>query len=240
MEYPQGNHLYKYRVYNTKSLSILINKKIWLATPESFNDPFDCNIKFKSQINSEAFNKYLKQTGRTTGDLNRDYNTFLKGLAEFRNKDIKKFGVFSMSQIKDNILMWSHYANQHEGFCIEFVRSSNNLLGDIEVTRPVDYHCNYPEVEPLDSNGNIDHSIFRKMLFTKAKDWSYEKEWRLTYDEGNKEEQLPADISSIIFGLRMPEEHKNTIRNILADQPNIRFQQATEEEYQFRLKIVDL
>jgi len=235
MEYPQVTHLYKYRGYNTNSLSILINKKIWLATPESFNDPFDCNINFKSEINPEAFSKYLDQT-----DIDIDYNTFLKGLKEFRNKDIKKFGVFSMSQINDNILMWSHYANQHEGFCIEFVRSSNNLLGDIEITRPVDYHFNYPEVEPLDSDGNIDHSIFRKMLFTKAKNWSYEKEWRLTYDEGNKEEQLPADISSIIFGLRMPEEHKNTIRNILADQPNIRFQQATEEEYQFRLKIVDL
>ncbi len=240
MEYPKVTHLYKYREYNTNSLSILINKKIWLATPDSFNDPFDCNIKFKSEINSEAFRKYLKQTDRATGDLNRDYKTFLEKLEEFRNKDIKKFGVFSMSQINDNILMWSHYANQHEGFCIEFVRSSNNLLGDIEVTRPVDYHFNYPEVDPLDSDGNIDHSIFRKMLFIKAKDWSYENEWRLTYDEGNTEEQLPANISSIIFGLRMPEEHKNDIRKILADQPNIRFQQATEEEYQFRLKISDL
>ena len=235
MEYPLVTHLYKYRGYNTNSLSILINKKIWLATPETFNDPFDCNIKFKSEINPEVFSKYLEQTG-----IDTDYNTFLEGLNEFRNKDIKKLGVFSMSQINDNILMWSHYANQHEGFCIEFVRSSNNLLGDIEVTRPVDYHFNYPEVESLDLDGNIDPSIFRKMLFIKAKDWSYEKEWRLTYDEGNTEEQLPADISSIIFGLRMPEEHKNTIRTILADQPNIRFQQATEEEYRFRLKIVDL
>ena len=240
MEYPQVNHLYKYCAYNTNSLSILINKRIWVAKPESFNDPFDCNIKFKSEINSKAFSKYLNRTGRTTGNLDRDYEIFLKGLKEFRNKDIKRFGVFSMSQINDNILMWSHYANQHKGFCIEFVRLSNNLLGNIEVTRPVDYHCDYPEVEPLDSSGNIDHSIFKKMLFTKAKDWSYEKEWRLTYDEGDKEEPLPADISSIIFGLRMSEEHKNTIRNILADQPSIRYQQAIEVEYQFRLKIVDL
>jgi len=205
MEYPQVNHLYKYCAYDTNSLSILINKKIWVAKAESFNDPFDCNIKFKSEINPEAFSKYLNRTGRTTGNLHRDYEIFIQGLKEFRNKDIKKFGVFSMSQIKDNILMWSHYGNQHKGFCIEFVRLSNNLLGKIEVTRPVDYYCDYPEVEPLNSSGNIDRSIFRKMLFTKAKDWSYEKEWRLTYDEGNNTEPLPADISSIIFGLRMPK-----------------------------------
>lgn len=240
MEYPQVNHLYKYCAYNTNSLSILRNKKIWLATPESFNDPFDCNIKFKSEINSEAFSKYLNRTGRATGNLHRDYEIFIQGLKEFRNKDIKKFGVFSMRQIKGNILMWSHYANQHKGFCIGFVRKTNNLLGDITKTQPVEYDCNYPEVDPLDENGNYDHSIFTKMLFTKAKDWEYEKEWRLVYDERDKEEPLPADISSIIFGLIMPEGHKATIRKILADQPNIQYQQAIEVEYQFRLKIIDL
>jgi hypothetical protein len=78
------------------------------------------------------------------------------------------------------------------------------------------------------------------MLFSKAKDWAYEKEWRLTYDEGDKEVPIPGDISSIIFGLRMPDQHKNTIRNILADHPAIRYQKAIEVEYEFRLKIVDL
>jgi hypothetical protein len=78
------------------------------------------------------------------------------------------------------------------------------------------------------------------ILFIKVKDWGYEKEWRLTYDEGNKEEPLPGDISSIIFGLRMPDEHKNTIKNILADQPGIRYQQVREVKYQFRVNIEDL
>ena len=113
-------------------------------------------------------------------------------------------------------------------------------MGDIARTQPVEYNCNYPEAEPFDKNGNDDYSIFTKMLFTKAKDWEYEKEWRLVYDEGNKEEPLPADISSIIFGLKMSEEHKANIRKILADQPNIQYQQAIEVEYQFRLKIIDL
>jgi len=149
MEYPRVKYLYKYRAYNANSLSILINRKIWLARPESFNDPFDCNIKFKSEINSAAFSMYLDRTGRTSGNTSIDHEIFLKGLEAFRTEDIAKFGVFSMSQKKDNILMWSHYADQHHGFCIEFVRSPDNLLGDIERTRPVDYHRDYPEVHPL-------------------------------------------------------------------------------------------
>ena len=242
MEYPQVNHLYKYCAYNTNSnsLSILKDKKIWAAKPESLNDPFDCKIKFIPEINSEAFSKYLNRTGRSTGNLQRDYETFLEGLQEFREKDINKFGVFSMSQIKDNILMWSHYANQHKGFCIGFVRKNDNSVGDITKARPVKYDCNYPEINPFDENGNYDRSSFKKMFFTKAKDWKYEKEWRLVYDEGGKEQPLPANISSIIFGLKMSEGHKATIRKILAGQRNIRFQKAIEVEYQFQLKIIDL
>ena len=241
MKYPQVNHLYKYCAYNTNSLAILINNKIWAAKPESLNDPFDCKIKFTPpEINSDAFSKYLKRTGRSTGNRQSDYETFLKGLQECREIDINQFGVFSMSQINDNILMWSHYANQHKGFCIGFVRKIDNLLGDIDKTQPVKYDCNYREVNPLDNNGNYDLSIFTKMLFKKAENWKYEKEWRLVYDEGDMEEDLPASISSIIFGLRMPEEQKATIRNILAGQSNIQYQQAREVEYQFRLEIIDL
>ncbi len=61
MEYPQVKHLYRYRAYDAHSLSILINKKIWAARPKSFNDPFDCNIRFKSDINSDAIRKYIPQ-----------------------------------------------------------------------------------------------------------------------------------------------------------------------------------
>jgi hypothetical protein len=240
MEYPEVTHLYKYCSYTQHCLSILIKKKIWLAKPESFNDPFDCNIRFKPKTNSEALKKYIDITGRSTGNPDKDLEIYLEGLKQFQNKDMKNFGVFAMSQINDNILMWSHYADKHKGFCIEFERLPNNLLGDYEITQPIDYCCDYPDVDPLDSTGNIDRFLFRKMLFSKAKDWAYEKEWRLAYDEGDKEEAMPANISSIIFGLKMLEQQKNDIREILKGQPEIRYQQAIEIQYQFRLKIIDL
>jgi len=239
MEYPQVNHLYKYCAYNTNSLSILINKTIWVAKPESLNDSFDCDIDFTPKINPEAVTKYLKRTGRSTGNTKKDYEIFLEILKEFKETDIKNCGIFCMSQTNDDILMWSHYADRHKGFCIEFVRKPDNLLGDITRTQPVRYDCNYPDVNPLDENGNENFSIFQKMFFTKAENWIYENEWRLVWKEKGKEEPLPVDTSSIIFGLKMPDEHKITIKNILVDQPNIRYQEAIKGEYQFRLKIID-
>jgi hypothetical protein len=239
MEYPQVNHLYKYCAYTPKSLCILQSKKIWVPKPESLNDPFDCNINFTPKIKPGAVGKLLNHKGGSTGNPQKDKEAFLKILNEFREKDVKNLGVFSMSKTNDDILMWTHYADQHKGFCIGFVRKPDNLLGDITKTQPVEYDCNYPEVNPMDENGNADFTIFRKMLFTKAKNWEYENEWRFLYDEGDKVVPFPADISSIIFGLKMPDEHKVTIRKILADQPNIRYQEAIKVEYQFRLKIID-
>ena len=67
MEYPQVNHLYKYCAYSTNSLSILINKQIWFAKPESLNDPFDCKIDFMPEIKAEGVDKYLKRTDKSTG-----------------------------------------------------------------------------------------------------------------------------------------------------------------------------
>src|SRR4030042_3893652 len=101
MEYPEVKHLYKYCAYNTNSLAILINKRIWVAKPTSLNDPLDCKIKFTPPgINSDAFSEYLKRIDWSTGNRQNDYATFIEGLQKFIEKDINNFGVFRMSQIK--------------------------------------------------------------------------------------------------------------------------------------------
>ena len=38
------DRLYKYRGFNEYSLSIFINKELFFASPQMFNDPFDCQL----------------------------------------------------------------------------------------------------------------------------------------------------------------------------------------------------
>lgn len=255
MKFPEVTHLYKYCSYNSNSLSILINEKIWAATPVSFNDPLDCNLKFNPDISTDCFNKYILNKIQDRGedfknhiekklqDHRKESNEVLSllydELESFRSDTYKKFGVFSMSQINDNILMWSHYADQHRGFCIELVRSPDNYLGNDECTGPVNYPTKYPVIDPINSEGQIDPSLKKIMLYSKSEDWNYEKEWRMIYQEGDTLNQLPADISAIIFGLRMPNSHMDTIKNILKERTGIRFKKAELAEYQFKLEIVD-
>lgn len=240
MKYPQVKHLYKYCAYNTNSLSILINKKIWVPKSESFNDPFDCDNKFNTDISEESLEKFAKRQNKKIDNDSTYKQDFIKKLKKIEDELDSEIGIFSMSSVGDNSLMWSHYADKHRGFCIEFVRKSGNNLGNFEMTKPVEYNRNFPKANLLDSDGCINKSVWVRKYYVKNEDWKYEKEWRCISMKGNKAEDLPADISSIIFGLRMSEENKNTIRNILADQLGIRYRQAAKDEYQFKIKIIDL
>lgn len=142
--------------------------------------------------------------------------------------------MFSLSQCNNNILLWAHYADDHKGFCIEFERKSQNELGDYETTRRVKYRYRYSRLSPLSPNA------FDLKFFTKAKDWKYEKEWRLVNEVGDKEILVPGDISAVIFGLRMPDPHKENIQNIMSDLPDIKYRQAMKVPNKFKLKIINL
>ena len=133
--------------------------------------------------------------------------------------------------------MWSNYADCHKGFCVEFIRSSQNILGNIDITNPVIYSCNFLSPSPFSDEGR--NSSFDDLFLTKSKEWSYEKEWRLINEKGDITLPLPGDISAIIFGLKMPLKNKKTIKNIFAGNPNIIYRQAEKVPNSFKLKIVD-
>ena len=49
------------------------------------------------------------------------YKRIPEGMA---NSYLDEMGVFCMSEVKDQILMWAHYSEGHTGFCLEFSASS--------------------------------------------------------------------------------------------------------------------
>lgn len=254
MEYPKVQKLYKYRAYNVNSLSMLINKKIWVSKPGAFNDPFDCKLVFNENYSKKEFSELLlnlgikwnrspKQTAERIadayidGELKEEEIEILKNNLEDVKKAISNTGVFTLSQTNSNLLLWAHYADSHKGFCIEYDRAPDNTLGNFEITKPVDYSEYFPMVNLSDLKDG--REMMPKVVLSKSKKWKYEKEWRLFYTEGNVEEDLPAPITSIIFGLRMPESHRRTIKNIVKDYHNVTFKQAIIVEGKYDLDIVE-
>jgi Protein of unknown function (DUF2971) len=256
VEYPKITHLYKYYSYNSNSLSVLINQKLWFSKPASLNDPFDLGINFINYINSDDFG-YVIETCKNQPFISSERKKELDEIGKIERispdpvalsgsweevneklrNDLRNSGVFCMSELNNNILMWSHYTDGHKGFCVEFVRNPNNLLGDTDVTNPVTYSCNFPSPSPFTDEGR--NSCFDDLFLTKSKDWAYEKEWRLINEEGDIMLPFPGDISAIIFGLKMSSRHKETIRSIFSRNANIIYKQAEIVPNSFNLKIVE-
>ncbi len=78
-------------------------------------------------------------------------------------------GCLSLSATPKNILMWSHYAHNHEGYVIGF-DAEHEYFG--RTVLPVAYSDIRPAHNPLEAR----HS--GEIFYTKSKDWSYEQEYR--------------------------------------------------------------
>lgn len=87
-------------------------------------------------------------------------------------------GVLSLTEKSCNLLMWSHYADSHTGFCIGFNRNSqffNRRRGESDEfyhLRKVDYQSKRPIKSMTDMDGT-------DLFLIKSLDWEYEQEWRI-------------------------------------------------------------
>lgn len=71
----------------------------------------------------------------------REY--FSKNVTELVTQEVRKnTGIYCFTKSEDNILMWSHYANEHKGICLEFDHSDPDLF----TAAKVNYCCDYPKV----------------------------------------------------------------------------------------------
>lgn len=241
--------LYKYRSVSERSLKMLAEGKYYFAPAHSFNDPLDCAVEpiyelppIEKIIEHQA--KVLQDNDAISFQEAIEKSQILKTLhqtqLEKRMQDLRdsiqnilrhEYGVLSLSARNDNILMWSHYADYHRGFCIEFKRSPGNQLAS---TQPVQYVKKYPCVNYFDDLPGV---IAKRIILTKADDWSYEEEWRGIHKADTKVSYTEDMITGIIFGLRMAEHHKRAIYQIFESNRRMIFYQAELMPIKFKLAI---
>lgn len=92
-----------------------------------------------------------------------------------------------LSECNDSILMWSHYADNHRGICIEY-----DLTNSIhQKLYPVIYtHL------PIDCSNLEDPDLaWLVSILDKYDIWKYEKEWRIVFDAPR--EQVRVDFPGI-------------------------------------------
>lgn len=127
--------LYKYASWQEKDENNLTRKNIkasalYFNTPDSFNDPFDNAPSYNISTESRKIllNRFEKETrGKYDDELLAEVRNIPASAFNkiFKDTDYNKFhiakrGITCFSRDNDNILMWSHYANNHSGVCLGF------------------------------------------------------------------------------------------------------------------------
>jgi len=171
----------------------------------------------------------------------------------WRTNELPKMRVFCVSEEKNNLLMWAHYAKDHTGVAFEFwsLPDEDNPLS---VAEPVQYCATPPsffsEAEFIDDLLSIQKldfkSLYRRYASYKSCDWAYEREWRVWYplSESIDYDVMPireSEFRAIYLGCKMKASERTKILTLARESfPNVRIFQAVKKEQAYELDFTEL
>ncbi|KAA3633652.1 MAG: DUF2971 domain-containing protein [Calditrichaeota bacterium] len=262
MDYP--SFLYKYRNWENDYNKIeLLDSELYFTSALNFNDPFECKIPLNYEDESEEYIRksiayHIKERDKniSDADLHKEVD-YWYNKKNWSNPDnielmlakLNSIGLYSLSSTYDNILMWSHYANSHRGFCIsydikklrqffetEYFDNYNNLVNLVEVK----YYEEFPNFLPSDLNSQ---QYYELPISSKAIDWEYEGEYRFyIMDHVNIKVKVPLNvIDSIYLGCQMPLEIKSKIKKyLLTREYKVKLFQSNRNKDAFKLNFKEI
>lgn len=247
---PRITKLYMYKPPNDYTLDILRKKCLWAAKPRYFNDPFDCDLEVAKGItvddclatmrrkgySQREIDDYIAKCVTADGNFTLEEQERVDKVIQESIKEQRNMGILCLSEEWDSIRMWSHYAKDHKGVCLEFTRAEGNCLGNEDKCSPVNYVRHYPQIDLGQMLLKRDGRTIALIMKTKSADWSYEKEWRLITLRGDQECPWPGPISRVILGLRIEDEFKANIEK-LCKARNIPCVQARKANREFRIEV---
>lgn len=166
-------------------MSFIANPMLRATRAEDLNDPFELNP-------TREVVEHIVVSRNPTSEVMKFYEDkkqFAKLITTYDK------GIISLSECKDNLLMWSHYSNEHKGGVIEFtfeLRNEShskspvqrglfqNLADNLYRYGIVKYRKNRALDLSLLSGSGFEQTeqIIDGIAFIKSKDWMYEEEHR--------------------------------------------------------------
>ncbi len=261
MQSPFPKTVYKYRSWDDSNhKKLLIDGEIYMSSPRDFNDPFDCKISIDySFLDSDSkkieyVENLLSRHKKSFNNIDIEKlketvcNNMINDWEGWRHAQVRinenllntHYGVYSLTTKWDSILMWSHYGNFHKGFCVGF--NEENLRNSELFSHGgyVSYRDDYPR---LDFSEKDDLKELQKQIYSKAKHWVYEAEYRLTklsFPSAFSVDSRKILISKKAFnevnlGIKIPSMHRKEISKICYDS-NIPVFQLEKKENEFKLE----
>ena len=220
--------LYKYRAVNEYTARMFTHREIYLPSPLELNDPFEfrfVGVFRGTDTQREEFCRYsVDERNYDERELKKYVEIMMSGFygpnreyhrafdtEQVVHGAIRNLGVLSLTTKRDDILMWSHYADSHQGICLEFTGIE---LGQI---RPVIYQREYPTVNLLELTRPDVAASTERAVRTKSDQWRYEREWRGIVKGKGPHRFIPEPLTGIILGCKISEEDEKQVRSWLKE-----------------------
>jgi hypothetical protein len=206
---------YRYQTINKQTILNLNNQRNWVADPLQFNDPYEFSL-FEHEYQDDV------------GDIIRMNSEEIEVVNNYKEK-IKDLGVICYSSNQCNLLLWAHYADNHNGMCLVF---------DVDNTKEKLYNISYQDRFPdVDLTGDSeDYVEIIKIVTTKSADWKYEQEYRQVFIMKNILYEYPGKLVEIIFGCRTPFDDIKMVSNIaVSKNPGILISKMIMERNYYHL-----
>lgn len=171
--------LYKYRsLHNFKNfVDIILKNRLFASKYKDLNDPMEGQYYYQSgELNREIMNKLLQEKG------------------ELR--------LCSLSKVRDNQLMWSHYANGQHGVAIGL-----RIDDSVYTVRPIQYNG----LVSL-RNQNFNEQTSTEILSHKLVVWNYEEEVRVFVKNRHF---IDITIEEVITGVAMSKANFGFVKELV-------------------------
>ena len=236
-----------------KEFEFFKNFHLKLSRFGEFNDPFEMlpgNYAFT--LNKEERKLFLEHASHLKDPCHHIENSI-----EIDSGIRVSIGVICFTIHDASLLMWSHYANNHKGICIEFDTENSFFQGkfscdynpNIGIIRKVDYRAERPLF--IDPQELVNSTEF---WFIKSLEWQYEDEYRLLLPIDNAIQKpietapqnndllfyeiSPKLIKSVTLGCQMPVETKQEVFSLCTDL-GIKVRECFIHATEYKLHIVD-
>lgn len=193
--------------------------RCWFSKYELLNDPFE--------ITSFSYGKRSKYTGSGGAQT---FNNYL-------NK--RCVAVASFSKTYNCMPLWTHYANNHKGICLEYAIENSSRLFEVDYLdkREEEYHSSV--------SSNTESRIFSRQFCRKSKEWEYEKEVRMIYLDEKRESKginieckdMGIKLNKIILGANCSKNNQEIIKVLGESSKDIEFAKAYLSKTKFEIQL---
>jgi hypothetical protein len=252
---------YKYLPYTEGSLKTITDSTIKFTCPLEFSDPFDCkpyydttNIDQLPRMRPDLFIAAGNRRGLSPAKRIQAKGKFIARLknrihvGDFSKESISRVGVVCLSKNALSIPMWSHYADFHRGFVLEFRIPTAGGKKDIALVneRLLPWPIQYREERPrIRIGAETPDELVDKVVLTKSTVWAYEEEQRVVdhyRGPGIHHYRRDEILCSVIAGMNIEDRNYSNLQSIIKEivsdnQVNLSLFKAQEKNDEYRLVV---